>query len=181
MGNKCLRQQDTPTGTNTSRHLWTPGSGRVQMPSDKRDPQAAAEVAERGGDYVGLAREGGPAAATGAQHRRAREPLRIESQLGFGALQASPIWSPRRPFLELSKPLQFGVQGVLFWSSPSLSNLELSKASFFGALQASPIWSPRRPFLELSKPLQIWSPRRRRYPHNRDQAEDLTVGEIAPN
>ena len=82
------------------------------MPSDKRDPQAAAEVAERGG-WIRVR----GAAATGAQHTREREPLRIESQLGFGALQASPIWSPRR----------------------------------------------------------------RRYPHNRDQAEDLTVGEIAPN
>jgi hypothetical protein len=81
------------------------------MPSDKRDPQAAAEVAERGG-WIRVR----GAAATGAQHTREREPLRIESQLGCGALQASPIWSSRRP----------------------------------------------------------------KYPHKRDQAEDLTVGEIAP-
>ena len=47
------------------------------------------------------------AAATGAQHTREREPLRIESQLGFGALQA------------VSK---FGVQGV-----PNIRTIEIKQ------------------------------------------------------
>ena len=81
MGNKCLRQQDTPTGTNTSRHLWTPGSGRVQMPSEERDPQAAAEVAERGGDYVGLAREGGRSHRGTAQESTRASPNRIPTRV----------------------------------------------------------------------------------------------------
>ena len=68
------------------------GSGRVQTPSEGEIHRLWLRY--NAAEWWGF---GGGGQQPQGHSRRAREPLRIESQLGFGALQASPIWSSRRP------------------------------------------------------------------------------------
>ena len=125
------------------------GSGRVQTPSEGEIHRLWLRY--NAAEWWGF---GGGGQQPQGHSRRAREPAVNADCSQHESSRASPNRIPTRIWSSPSLPI---------WSSPSLPDLELSKPPRFGALQASPIWSSRRP----------------KYPHSRDERRRSPCGEIA--